>query len=176
MCSVDIVMTIKQNITSIWPRLETPLSKQYVGKSIHLLSNLRRDLSHLYTCQQAPIFGMSVSEGWGWKLFKTEWCNSITGIKHCTSMCRLEEAYLFPSENMSGQFDHSKVSTSQRLVQVIQPRDLPIMMTFESRHGCWWTRTGVTAFCCLLRYGQFSISSWVKLGEVCSVGCRFGWF
>lgn len=45
------------------------------------------------------------------------------------------QAYLLSSENMSSQFDHSKVSTAQRLVQVVQPGDLPIMMTFEPRHG-----------------------------------------
>lgn len=52
-------------------------------------------------------------------------------------MYRLGRAYLFSSEYMAGQFDHSKVSTTQRLVQVVQPRNLPIMMALQPRHGCW---------------------------------------
>lgn len=54
-------------------------------------------------------------------------------------MYRHGHAYLFPSEYVSGQLDHSKVPTAQRLVQVVQPGDLPIMMPFDARHGCWWT-------------------------------------
>lgn len=55
-------------------------------------------------------------------------------------MCR--QAYLFPCEYMSGQFHYGKVSTAQRLIQVIEPGDLPIVMPFEPRHGHWWTRGG----------------------------------
>lgn len=44
--------------------------------------------------------------------------------------------YLFPSEYVTGQFDDSKVPTAQRLIQVVQASNLPIMMTFEPRHGC----------------------------------------
>ncbi len=83
---------------------------------------------------------MSVSKGEAeiyFKLSKYEEVQSLAS-KYCSYMYRHGQAYLFPSEYVSGQFDHSKVSTAQRLVQVIQPGNLPIMMPFEPRHGCCW--------------------------------------
>lgn len=82
---------------------------------------------------------MSVSKGEAevyFKLFKYEEIKSLACIKALLLHNRRGQAYLFPSEHVSGQFDHSKVSTAQRLVQVVQPGDLPIVMTFEPRHGC----------------------------------------
>lgn len=85
-------------------------------------------------------------------------------------MYRHGQAYLFTGENVSGQFDHSKVSTPQRLVQIIEPSDLPIMMTFEPRHGCGLGRRG----CLLLLAGVCSVLhlllSRFKLGEACGSG------
>lgn len=62
--------------------------------------------------------------------------NPALTLKHCTRMYRHGPAYLLPGEYMSSQFDHSKVPPAQSLVQVIQPSNLPVMMTLEPRHGC----------------------------------------
>lgn len=59
--------------------------------------------------------------------------------KHCTCKNIREKTYLFPSEHVTGQFDHSEVPTAQRLVQVVEASNLPIVMTFEPRHSCWRT-------------------------------------
>lgn len=49
---------------------------------------------------------------------------------------------LFSGEDMPGQFDHSKVPSPQRLVQVVQPGDLPIAMPLQAGHGCQWIADG----------------------------------
>lgn len=73
-------------------------------------------------------------------------------------MYRHGPAYLFSSEHMSSQFNHSKVPTAESLIQVIEPSNLPIMVTLEPRHGCLRTAEGMAAFCRLPGLGQFSIS------------------
>lgn len=62
---------------------------------------------------------------------------------------------------MSSQFNHSKVPTAESLVEVVQPSNLPVMMTLEPRHGCLRTAEGIAAFGHLLGLGQFSI--WVEV-------------
>lgn len=77
---------------------------------------------------------------------------------HSTCMHRHGPAYLLPGEDVSGQFNHSEVAASQRLVQVVQAGDLPVAVALGPRHGCGRRRGGAT-FCCSPLRGQFFISS-----------------
>ena len=47
---------------------------------------------------------------------------------------RVRVVYLFPCEDMPGQFDHSKVPAAQGLVQVVEASDLSIVATFQTSH------------------------------------------
>lgn len=85
--------------------------------------------------------------------------NSITCIIAFHCMHRQGQLYLLPSENMPRQFDHSKVSTAQCLVQIVESSDLPVMMTFKPRHCLRWTGEREAPFWCLLDSDQFSMSS-----------------
>lgn len=46
-------------------------------------------------------------------------------------MHKYGQAYLFPSEYMTSQFDHSKVTSTKRLVKIVQSSNLPIAVAFE---------------------------------------------
>lgn len=84
------------------------------------------------------------------------------------STSKYRQAYLFPGEYMPGQFDHSKVSTTQRLVQVVQPSNLPIVMTFEPCHGCQRTWRGeLPSVACQLSVFHLLVNE-LKLDEAIS--------
>lgn len=46
-------------------------------------------------------------------------------------MHKYGQLYLFPSEYVTSQLDHSEVTPTQRLVKIVQSSNLPIAVTFE---------------------------------------------